>query len=144
MTRLRGASASLGGDARCSALAQILFACAKMSARGGYNIFFDHDASHIVGSKTQSHLSEFQALCEPRTLNIFNIVQKDARDCEGLQEVCSSRRRALKQSIFGLKSPADEGHKTVSFILQIANSLQVLYAFLKSLYMSEHHSCAGS
>src|SRR5262249_23154400 len=83
-----------------------------------------------------------QPLCEPRDLNVRDVLQIEARKRQPSEILFA--RYAIRVSfaegrVVGLKSPRYKSDETAGTFLKRAQSLQMLYAMRDGFSESEHH-----
>ena len=72
------------------------------------DIFLNHDAAQIVRAKFQRDLPDFQALRDPRALDIFKIIEIDTAQRLRAQIFVRADGRRFQFGVLGLKRPADK------------------------------------
>ncbi len=70
---------------RSDGAANLILAGVEPRAGGGHDVFLDHQASHVVGAEPQRHLPNRQSLRDPTGLQIWKIVEVEARHGQHLQ-----------------------------------------------------------
>lgn len=116
------------------------------------DVFFDHQASHIIGSEEECELTDFLALRDPGRLNVRNVVEIQSGDRLSLQVFERTSRRELGHVdavlagttepggfFWWLMRPADERGEAAGFVLQLAQPVEVFDPFLECFNMAEHH-----
>jgi len=91
----------------------------------------------------QGELTDFWALGDPRTLQVFDVIEEDAGECLHAEVLGGSDGFGFEDGVLRLERPTDEGGEASGAVLQIPQSLQVLKSFLNGLDVTEHHRCAG-
>ena len=72
------------------------------------DIFLNHDAAQIVRAKFQRDLTDFQTLRDPRTLDVFKVIQINAAQGLRAQIFVRADGRRFQLGVLGLKRPTDE------------------------------------
>lgn len=120
------------------------------------DVFFDHQATHVVGPEEQRDLSDLLALCDPRGLNVRHVVEEQPSDGLGFEVLERTGGRKLghvgaafatvlriptepRRDMRRLVRPANERRETAGFVLQFSNTAQMLDAFGECFHVSEHH-----
>ena len=114
-------------------------------ARGGDDVFLDHQAAHVVRAEEQCELAYLQALRHPRGLDVRDVVEIEPGD--GLRPEVFERtgRRDVPQvGVLRLQRPADEGGEAVGFVLQLPQAVQGFDALGQGFYVAEHHGGGGT
>ena len=120
------------------------FVHAVARAGGANDVLLDHHAAHVVGAVRQAQLSDLAALGDPRRLQVVEVVEHDARQGERAQVVDAGRFGAGELRVIRLIAPRDEGGEAAGFVLQIAQTQQVLDAFFVGLDRAVHHRRGGA
>ena len=108
----------------------------------GYDVFLEHQRTHVVGTKEEGQLTDLESLGDPTALNVRDVIEEQSRDGLGFQVLERAGRRDVAHlGIFGLKCPADEGGKALGLVLKASESLEVLDTFCEGFGVSEHHRC---
>lgn len=111
-------------------------------------VFFNHNASEIVGTRVQAELCYIFSHGEPTGLYVDDIWQHDTaeRDHADVFLRCSEVMYATdfcEQGVHILESPGDECEETLGIsrfaALHFADFHQVLKTVLQGFYMAEHH-----
>src|ERR1700722_2892435 len=139
---LRGAKAGVADDA-----AEFFFGGAIVDAGGADYILFKHHRADVVAAEAQSHLEDFESLCDPTRLHIQEVREIQARDGQHLQIFHRSRFvpvTAAESGVVRLEAPGDEGGEAAGFFLQIVKFLQVVNAVFVVLAYAKHHGCGGA
>lgn len=117
---------------------------AEGGAGAGDDVFFHHDAAEIIGAELEGDLADFRTLGDPRALDVFEVVEKDPGDRLHAEVFGCGDGFRTKLGILGLERPADEGGEAAGFILEIAQTTEVLDAVVEGFDMAEHHCGAGA
>ena len=122
--------------------AQFFFRGAVGHSGSPDNIFFQHHRSHVVATKAQAHLADFQSLGYPTGLNIQEVREVQPGngqyfqvfDRSGLIPVASAQRRVL-----WLEAPRDKRSEAAGLFLQLVKPLEVIHPVFDVLAYAEHH-----
>ena len=80
-----------------------------VSSRGGHHVFFQHDASKIIGAVLQAQLTDFLPRCDPGGLKVRQaMVQDDTGQGQGLQVFLSAGAFKSLALVTRLVEPRDE------------------------------------
>lgn len=117
---------------------------------GGDHVLFDHDRSHVVGSTMKCDLCRLLSDCEPRGLDVGNVVQDDPAYGDDAQVF--GRRKGRGDTLFfqlgarAAEYPRNKGKKTILvgrfLCLQVTDADQMLDPLAGCFYVAVHH-CGG-
>src|SRR2546421_27658 len=99
---------------------------AVRGARSPDDVFLDHYAAHVVCTEGEAQLPDFSALCDPRGLEIVEIIENDPRKRQGPQVFDACRPRTAELGVLRLITPRDEGREPAGLVLQLAQPHHVL------------------
>ena len=108
-----------------------------------HHVFLDHDAAKVVRAKLQRDLADFQALRDPRALDVREVVEVDAAQRLRAQVFVRAHGGRLELGVLRLEGPADEGRKALGLILLPAQSFEVFNAVFHGFHVAKHHRGAG-
>ena len=127
-------------------ISQQFFSGPMMRPGRADNILFDHDAAQIVGAEVEALPTHIDALGQPGHLNVWNIVEIQARHAQPAQILLS--RTAVWNfpaylGVVWLQRPGDEGNESARLLLQLIELIQVFNTMLQCFAQPEHHGCRG-
>ena len=109
-------------------------------AGGADDVFFDHQAPHIVGTIQERQLTDLAALRDPARLNVGNVVEIQPRHGLRLQILERPGCRDVGHlGVVGLERPANEGREASRFVLQFPQPLQMLHPLGERFDVAVHH-----
>ena len=82
-----------------------------------HDVLFHHDGPEIVGTVVEGELADFGALGDPRTLQVFDVVEEDAGECLHAEVLGGSDGFGFEDGVLRLERPADEGGEPSGAIL---------------------------
>ena len=113
-------------------------------SRGRHDVLLDHHRAHVVRAEPERDLTDLHPLCDPRRLDVIDVVEVDARD-RLREEIVERGRHLFAWHLVGepvavvLERPGDEGAEAVCLVLQLADAPHVLGALRDRLDVAVHH-----
>src|SRR6516162_7815093 len=101
---------------------QLLFGGAIAHPGRTYDILLDHDRSNVVAAKAQSHLANFQPLCNPTRLHILKVGQEESRNGQRFQILDGGGfipPASTKRCILRLEGPGYKRSESARLLLEI-------------------------
>ena len=116
----------------------------------GDDILLHHRAAKVVNAIFEADLSDFGALCHPRGLETWNIVQEETRDGNGAQVVVAGGFLPVPAGIVrgqvgvvGLEIPRNESGQAAGVVLEVPDVFQVFEALIDGFDVAVHHGGGG-
>src|SRR5229473_6261475 len=133
--------AGVGDDA-----AEFAFVGAIFYAGGEDDVFFDEDATDVVGAELQTDLADFNSGRKPAGLDVVDVVEVEAADGQRFQIIDGSGFLHFfsKRGIFGGKHPRNEGGETAGIFLNAPQPFEMVDAMAQLFAAAEHHGGGGA
>jgi len=108
------------------------------------DLFFDYCSIEIVGAEAQRDLRNAGREHDPVRLDVIEIVEQQARDCDVAQIGVAGRLGDVRQrGVIRVKGQRNEGDEAFGFILQLAQLDQVIDALFFRLHVAVEHGGVG-
>jgi len=108
-------------------------------ARRPDHILLEHYTSQVIGAEMKGNLTHFGALSNPRTLDVRNIVEKDAAHGESAEIIEGAGSSLSEIGVGRLEGPGDEGKESPGFVLKVPDTPEMFNAVPAAFSRAEHH-----
>ena len=139
---MAGLEACVADDA-----AEFFFSGAVRGSGGADYVFFEHDGAYVVASEAEAELEDFESLGDPAGLDVFDVVEIEAGDCQNFEVVDGGGlvpAASAEGGVMRLEAPGDERGESAGFFLEAADDFEVIHALVEGFVDAEHHGGGGT